>query len=164
MNVIKKTLGALLAGSVLALCSCGPKLPELPVADVQPYFAIAAKTKAIDTAFYEVKDAKGNILGTVLLSSPYSDGVEGFNGPTPLLIVLDTERRIKNVVLLENQETPQFVLRVAEGGLLNAWNGLTVNEALHQDVDAVSGATYTSNSVKESLMTRLEAYQRQLNK
>ncbi len=164
MNVIKRTLGVLLVAGVVALCSCGPKLPELPVADVQPYFAVAAKTKAIDTAFYEVKDAKGNFLGTILLSSPYSDKVKGFNGPTPLLIVLDTERRIKNVVLLENQETPQFVLRVAEGGLLNAWNGFTVTEALHQDVDAVSGATYTSNGVKESLKARLEAYQRQLKK
>ena len=162
MNIIKTTMGTLMVAGIVALCGCGPKLPELPVADVQPYFAVAAKTKAIDTAFYEVKDAKGNLLGTVLLSSPYSDGVKGFNGPTPLLIVLDTERRIKNVVLLENQETPQFVLRMAEGGLLNVWNGLTVNEALHQDVDAVSGATYTSNSVKESLKVRLIKYQKQL--
>ena len=156
MNVIKRTLGALLVAGVVALCSCGPKLPELPVADVQPYFAVAAKTKAIDTALYEVKDTKGNKLGTVLYSSPYSDNVKGFNGPTPLLIVLDTERRIKNVVLLENQETQQFVLRVAEGGLLNAWNGLTVDEALHQDVDAVSGATFTSKSVTESVRAALK--------
>ena len=162
MNIIKRTLGTLMVIGVVALCSCGPKLPELPVSEVQPYFVIAAKTKAIDTAYYEVKDAKGNFLGTVLFSSPYSDGVKGFNGPTPLLIVLDPGDRIKNVVILENQETPNYVVRMAEGGLLNAWNGLTVNEALHKDVDAVSGATYTSNSVKESLRVRLEAYRKQI--
>ena len=83
MNVIVKTLGTLMAVGVVALFSCGPKLPELPVSEVQPYFADATKTKAIDTAFYEVKDAKGNKLGTVLFSSPYSDGIKGFNGPTP---------------------------------------------------------------------------------
>ena len=164
MNVIKKTLGALLAGSVLALCSCGPKLPELPVSEIQPYFGDAAKTKAIDTAFYEIKDAKGNKLGTVLYSSPYSDGVKGYNGPTPLLIALDADGRIKNVVLLENQETPRFAQHVVNGGLYDAWNGLTVNEALDKDVDAVSGATYTSNGVKKSLFARLKAYQRQLKK
>ena len=71
MNIIKKTLGALMAAGVVALCSCGPKLPELPVSEIQPYFADAAKTKAIDTAFYEVKDMKGNKLGTVLFSLPY---------------------------------------------------------------------------------------------
>ena len=164
MNVIKKALGALMAAGVVALCSCGPKLPELPVSEVQPYFGDAAKTKAIDTAFYEVKDAKGKKLGTVLFSSPYSDQVKGFNGPTPLLIALDADGRIKDVVLLENQETPNFAKRVVDGGLYQAWNGLTVDEALNKDVDAVSGATYTSTGVKNSLKARLQAYQRQLKK
>ena len=164
MNIIKKTLGALMAAGVVALCSCGPKLPELPVSEVQPYFGNAAKTKAIDTAYYEVKDTKGNKLGTVLFSSPYSDGVKGFNGPTPLIIALDADGRIKNIVLLENQETPNFAKRVVEGGLYEAWNGLTVDEALGKDVDAISGATYTSNGVKKSLVARLKAYQKQLKK
>ena len=124
MNIIKKTLGALMAAGVVAFCSCGPKLPELPIEDIRPYFADAAKTKAIDTAFYQVKDAKGNLIGTVLFSSPYSDEVEGFNGPTPLLIIIDADGRIK-------------------------------------EVDAVSGATYTSNGVKNSLIARLKAYQKQ---
>lgn len=162
MNVIKKTLGALMAAGVVALCSCGPKLPELPVEEVKPYFSDAAKTKAMDTAYYEVKDSKGNKLGTVLFSSPYSDGIKGFNGPTPLLIALDAEGRINNVVLLENQETPNFAKRVVDGGLYQAWNGLTVDEALDKQVDAVSGATYTSNGVKKSLVARLKAYQRQV--
>ena len=156
-----KTLGALLAVGVMALCSCGPKFPELPVAKVQPYFVDAAKTKAIDTAYYEVKDAKGNKLGTVLFSSPYSDHVKGFNGPTPLLIALDAEGRIKTVALLENEETPRFAQRVVEGGLYESWNGLTPDEALNKEVDAVSGATYTSNGVKKSLIARLKVYQRQ---
>ena len=162
MNHIKKALGAMMAAGMVALCSCGPKFPELPVSEIQPYFGDAAKTKAIDTAFYEVKDAKGNKLGTVLFSSPYSDHVKGFNGPTPLLIALNAEGRIKNVVLLENQETPNFARHVVEGGLYEAWNGLTPDEALNKDVDAISGATYTSNGVKNSLVARLKAYQRQL--
>jgi Na+-translocating ferredoxin:NAD+ oxidoreductase RnfG subunit len=162
MNNMKKTLGALLAAGVLALCSCGPQLPELPVENVKPYFAEAAKTKAIDTAFYEVKDAKGAKLGTVLYSSPYSDNVKGFNGPTPLLITLDTEGKIKDVVLLDNQETSYYANLVVEGGLYEAWNGLTVEEALNKEVDAVTGATYTSNGVKNSLITRLKVYQRQM--
>ena len=164
MNNIKKALGAMMAASIVALCSCGPKLPELPVEEVRPYFGDAAKTKAIDTAFYEIKDAKGNKLGTLLFSSPYSDNIKGFNGPTPLLIALDAEGHIKNVVLLENQETPVYAKHVVEGGLYESWNGLTVEEALVKQVDAVSGATYTSNGVKKSLIARLEAYQRQLKK
>jgi Na+-translocating ferredoxin:NAD+ oxidoreductase RnfG subunit len=153
-----------MAAGIVAFCSCGPKFPELPVSEIKPYFVDAAKTKAIDTAFYEVKDAKGKKLGTVLFSSPYSDNIKGFNGPTPLLIALDAEGRIKDVVLLENQETPVYAKRVVEGGLYQAWNGLTVDEALDNQVDAISGATYTSNGVKKSLIARLKAYQRQLKK
>ena len=164
MNVLKMTLCALMAAGIVAFCSCGPKFPELPVSEIKPYFSDAAKTKAIDTAFYEVKDAKGKKLGTVLFSSPYSDNIKGFNGPTPLLITLDAEGRIKDVVLLENQETPVYAKRVVEGGLYQAWNGLTVDEAIDNQVDAISGATYTSNGVKKSLIARLKAYQRQLKK
>ena len=150
-----------MAAGVVAFCSCGPKLPELPIEDIRPYFADAAKTKAIDTAFYQVKDAKGNLIGAVLFSSPYSDEVEGFNGTTPLLIIIDAEGRIKEVVLLENQETPRFVQRVVDGGLFESWNGLTPEEAINKEVDAISGATYTSNGVKNSLIARLKAYQKQ---
>ena len=164
MKTMYKLAGLLLLAAGLGLCNCGPKLPELPVKDIQAYFADAAKTKAIDTAFYEVKDAKGDKLGTVLFSSPYSDNVKGFNGPTPLLIALDADGRIKNVVLLENQETPVYAQRVVSGGLYEAWNGLTPDEALNKDVDAVSGATFTSNGVKKSLKARLQAYHRQLKK
>ncbi len=162
MKTIHKFAGCFLLASMLGLCGCGPKLPELPVENIKPYFDDAAKTKAIDTAFYEVKDAQGNKLGTVLYSSPYSDNVKGFNGPTPLLIALDADERIKNVVLLENQETPKFAQRVVDGGLYEAWNGLTVDEALDKEVDAVSGATYTSTGVKNSLFARLKAYQKQV--
>ena len=164
MNILKTTLCALMAAGIVAFCSCGPKFPELPVSEIKPYFGDAAKTKAVDTAYYEVKDAKGKKLGTVLFSSPYSDNIKGFNGPTPLLIALDAEGRIKDVVLLENQETPVYAKRVVEGGLYQAWNGLTVDEALDNQVDAISGATYTSNGVKKSLIARLKAYQRQLKK
>ena len=164
MRTIHKFAGLLLLAISFGLCNCGPKLPELPVENVKPYFADAAKTQAIDTAFYEVKDAKGVKLGTVLYSSPYSDGIKGFNGPTPLLIALDAEGRIKNVVLLENQETPHYEQIARNGGIYEAWNGLTVDQALGKEVDAVTGATWTSNGVKNSLKARLVAYQRQLKK
>lgn len=53
---------------------------------------------------------------------------------------------------------------MVDGGLYEAWNGLTPDEALNKQVDAVSGATFTSNGVKNSLVARLKAYQRQLKK
>lgn len=168
MNTIQKTLGGLLFTGVLTLSSCNIKppvmLPSLPLSEVEPYFSEATEVQTIDTAYYQVKDAEGNVIGTVLLSEPYSEAVKGYNGPTPLLIALDAKGCIKNVVLRDNHETPRFAERVAAGGLYQAWDGLTVDEALDKQVDAISGATYTSNGVKKSLAVRLEAYQRQLQK
>ena len=166
MKAFRMTLFALMLAGFMAFCNCGPKVqwPDLPVSEATPYFADAAKTRTIDTAFYEIQNAKGDKVGTLLFSSPYSDGVKGFNGPTPIIIALDAEGRIKTVALLDNEETPCFAQRVVEGGLYETWNGLTVDEALGKDVDAVSGATYTSNGVKKSLVARLKAYQRQLKK
>lgn len=167
MKTLRNLVGGLLIAGAMTFASCGPvpvRLPEIPLSEVKPYFAEAAELQPIDTAFYEVKDASGHVLGSVLYSSPFSDAVKGFNGPTPLLIALDADGRIKNVALLEHQETPRFAQRVANGGLFEVWDGLTVDEALNKDVDAVSGATYTSEGVKLSLAVRLETYQRQLAK
>lgn len=166
MNRIQRIAGGLLLFGALGFTACNQKVnwPALPVDDIKAYYSDAAKTKTIDTAFYEIKDAKGNKIGTVLYSSPYSDGTKGFNGPTPLLIALDGEGRIKHVALLENEETPRFAQRVVDGGLYEAWNGLTPAEAIGKEVDAVSGATYTSTGVKNSLVARLKAYERQLKK
>lgn len=167
MNTLRKTIGTLMIAGTLGLASCGPKpviYPELPVSEIQDYFTEATETQAIDTAYYEVKDANGALLGTVLFSSPFADNVKGYNGTTPLLITLDVQGRITNVVLQTNHETPRFAQRVVEGGLYDSWNGLTVEEALGKQVDAISGATYTSNGVMNSLKLRLETYQYQLTK
>ena len=166
MKTLVNLMGGLLFTGTLALSSCGQmpiRLPELPLSEAEPYFNKAAEVETIDTAYYQVKNAEGTVLGTVLLSEPYSEPVKGYNGPTPLLIALDAENHIMQVVLLDNHETPRFAQRVADGGLYQTWNGLTVEEALAKNVDAISGATYTSESVKNSLKVRLQAYQRQLS-
>jgi len=167
MNTFKRIAGGLLLAGVVGLSACVPtpvQYPPLPVERIQAYYSEAAQTQAIDTSFYEVKDAEGNLLGTVLFSMPFTNDVKGFNGPTPLLIVLDNEGRIMSVKMMDNQETPRFEQRVADGGLYEAWNGLTPSEAIGKEVDAVSGATYTSTGVKQSLVARLKAYERQLRK
>lgn len=167
MNTIKRIAGGVLLAGVIGLSACGPtpvQYPPIPVERIQPYFSEAAQAQAIDTSYYEVKDADGNLLGTVLFSRPFTDDVKGFNGPTPLLIALDKDNRILSVNLMDNQETPRFAQRVADADFYSTWNGLTIEEAIGKEVDAVSGATFTSTGVKNTLKARLEVYQRQLTK
>lgn len=157
----------LLIALALYCCSCNQQtvqLPTIPVEQVTPYFVDAAEVNTIDTSYYQIKNSDGEQIGTLLFSMPYAENVKGYNGTTPLLIALDAEGRIKNVVLLPNKETPRFAERVVNAGLYQSWDGLTVNEALDKNVDAVTGATYTSIGVKNTLAVRLKAYQRQLQK
>lgn len=86
-----------------------------------------------------------------------SQDVKGFNGPTPLLITIAKDKIVK-VEALENSETPGFFQRMKDGGMLERWNGKTVDEALAAQVDAVAGATYSSNAVIENVRLGLTYY------
>ena len=163
-----KNTKLLLAGLILALSSLSytacsqykPTEKDLPIEtlkELQTAFPKAAYVELTETATYAVKDKKGNIIGTVLLSSPYSDNTKGFNGPTPLQIALGQDGKIIEVRVLDNDETPGFLNKVINAGFLNSWNGLTAEEALNKEVDAVSGATFSSNGIQKSLKARLQA-------
>ena len=154
--------GLVIALSTLSFAQCTnykPTEKDLPIetlTELQTAFPKAAYVELTETSTYAVKDSKGKIIGMVLLSSPYSDDIKGFNGPTPLQIALDEKGKIIEVRVLDNDETPGFLNRVINAGFLNSWNGLTAKEALDKEVDAVSGATYSSNGIKNSLKARLE--------
>ena len=163
---MKKTklffLGFIFALSTLTFAQCTSYTPtekDLPITtltELQTAFPKAMYVELTETATYAVKDNKGKVIGTVLLSSPYSDDIKGFNGPTPLQIALDKDGKIIEVKVLANNETPSFLKRVVDAGFLESWNGLTAKEALNKNVDAVSGATFSSNGIQRSLKARLE--------
>ena len=155
--------GLVIALSTLSFAQCTSYTPtekDLPITtltELQTAFPKAVYVEQTAEATYAVKDAKGKIIGTVLLSSPYSDNINGFNGPTPLQIALDKNGKIIEVRVLANNETPSFLNRVINAGFLESWNGLSVEDAINKEVDAVSGATYSSNGIQRSLKARLQA-------
>lgn len=91
---------------------------------------------------------------TIKTTSLASD-VRGYVGPTPVEITI-IDGIVKEVKALTNQETPAFFEMVVNSGLLNKWNGKTVEEAKSLHVDAVSGATFTSNALIENVRRGLE--------
>ena len=135
-------------------------LPSVGLSEVQGLFPEARQVLLLDTSYFAVKNDANETIGSVLLSSPYSDGVKGYAGKIPLLIALDRNGKIMQVKLLDNQETPGFLKRVTDAGYLESWNGLSVDEALQKDVDAISGATYSSMGIQNSLKARLAVLSR----
>lgn len=81
--------------------------------------------------------------------------IVGYAGNVPVRINLREDGRIVSVEPLENVETPAFFNRVLESGILERWNGLTPEEALKVQVDAVSGATYSSKALIQNVQAGL---------
>lgn len=104
----------------------------------------------------EVYNAKKELLGYAVYSKPASNGIKGYAGETPLLIALDTHKKVTSVELLKNVESKGYVQKVQKAGLFDQWNGLTIKKARKKKVDTVSGATYTSKSVIESFQAALK--------
>lgn len=71
--------------------------------------------------------------------------IAGYAGTVPLNIYV-TDGRIDSVVALPNSESPKFFQRLESEGLTSSWNGKTLEEAETLEVDAVTGATYSSNA------------------
>ena len=114
-----------------------------------------AKSVKKTTRWTEVYDGKKVLLGYAVYSKPASDGIKGYAGETPLMIALNTKKEIICVQMLDNQETPGFLQKVVNAGLLKSWDGLKPAKAVKKKVDAVSGATYSSNSIIETLRAAL---------
>ena len=95
---------------------------------------------------------------TVVNTTTIAKDVEGYNGPVPLKIYIK-KNKIEKVEVLKNQETPKYLVKV-KNALLNAWDGLTVKEAQTKKVDGVTGATFTSEAIKENVQKGLEYYQK----
>lgn len=93
---------------------------------------------------------------TVIHTARLSGTVSGYAGPVPLDIYI-SEGKIKDIKVLPNSETPSFFERAS--GIINSWIGKTPEEALEMKVDAVSGATFSSNAIIHNVKSGLAVYQ-----
>ena len=96
-----------------------------------------------------------DVIGYAVITSPYADDIVGYGGPVPLLVCIDTRERIQSVTLLTHFETIGLMELLKEGGFMDIWNGRTWEDALDQNVDAVSGATMSSQAIIDTLKKRL---------
>lgn len=105
----------------------------------------------------EVFDAAAKSLGYILQTSPQSDHLIGFSGPTNALVVFDAEDRIVAVDVLSSGDTREHVRQVLEDKeFLRSFRGFTWKEVSARiKADAVAGATLTSLAIQESIIHRL---------
>ena len=84
--------------------------------------------------------------------------VDGYAGPTPLKVYI-RKGKVEKIEFLPNQETPKYWNAVKKQ-MQNAWDGMKVTDALKAQVDGRTGATFSSDAVKENVKLALEYYEK----
>ena len=112
---------------------------------------------------HEAKALKNDTLevtpdgALVVNTKPLAKDVQGYGGPVPLKIHIK-DGRVAAVEAEPNAESPDFFNRAKE--LLNHWQNKSVDEAMREEVDAVSGATFSSKAIIANMQRGL-AYAKQ---
>ena len=92
---------------------------------------------------------------TVVNTSTLTQKIRGYKSPTPVKIYIEKNRIVK-VEALKNQETPKYIAKAK--AVLNNFTGKTVTKAEKMNVDAVSGATISSNALVKNVRAGLKYY------
>ena len=93
----------------------------------------------------------------VVNTTTLAQDVEGYAGPTPVEVYIKKNKIVK-VVPLKTMDGPKYVAKV-KNGMLAKYEGVDVKKGPVQDVDAVTGATFTSKAMQENIRRAVEYYQ-----
>lgn len=118
----------------------------------QTHAAVASVAQGSDTL--SVQPDGTFVVNTRVLAKD----VQGYGGPVPLKIHIGKDGKLTAIEAEPNAESPSFFDRAKE--LFSRWQGKTIDEAMAEDVDAVSGATFSSKAIIRNVQRGL-AYAKQ---
>lgn len=113
-----------------------------------------AELQPLDSAAWTVMGKTGEELGTVVNTALYAKDVTGFAGATPLYLFLTPSHVVKAIAAAENEESPDFFKEASEG-IYGQIIGLSDKQVETKQVDAVTGATYSSNAIIKNVKLTL---------
>ena len=95
--------------------------------------------------------------GTYIINTTkLAKDVEGYMSTTPVEVHIKKNKIVK-VVVLKNQETPQFNAKVKKE-MVPQYEGMSAKKSTLPEVDAVTGATFTSRAVQENVRRAVAYY------
>ena len=115
--------------------------------------AVAMVTASAQDVMRKEKDGTYVVNTTTLAAD-----VEGYNGPTPVEVYIRKNKIVK-VVPLKSQEGPKYVAKVKKD-MLPKYEQMNVKKGTVQDVDAVTGGTFTSQAVQENIRRAVAYYKK----
>ncbi len=128
--------------------------------------AATLKPKADTAGVFKVLSAKNVLIAQACRTSPNSDTIVGYKGPTDTLMILDPNgTRVVAIHVRKSYDTADYVGYVTgDSYFMTLFNGMGTEKLATLDfaqakVEGVSGATDTSWSVAEGLKRRAQALQ-----
>ena len=115
--------------------------------------AVAFVTASAQDVMRKEKDGTYVVNTTTLAAD-----VEGYNGPTPVEVYIKKNKIVK-VVPLKSQEGPKYVAKVKKD-MLPKYEQMNVKKGVVPEVDAVTGATFTSKAVQENIRRAVDYYKK----
>ena len=95
--------------------------------------------------------------GTYIVNTTtLAQDVEGYNGPMPVEVHIKKGKIVK-VVPLKTQDGAKHVAMVKKN-MLPAYEGANVKKGTVPEVDGVTGATFTSDAIKENVRRGVAYY------
>ena len=96
-----------------------------------------------------VKQGEGTEQALAVSSSALPPGIKGYADEISLLVVVDSKGYVRNIRLIDHNETPGYMQRVLESGFLDKLVGKKADDLTQ--VDAVTSATITSKSIRDDV-------------
>lgn len=140
---------------------------EITLAEVQRLEPLARSLNADDTTrgAMIVLDDKGSRIGLAIRTSPVTDTLIGYKGPSDTLMLLDASgRELKKIALRKSFDTKRYVAYVTGDDYFHRlFQGMSIEKLATLDfkeakIEGVSGATETSWSIAEGLKRRAETW------
>lgn len=95
----------------------------------------------------------------VVNTTTLADDVDGYAGPTPVEVYIKKNKIVK-VVPLKTMDGPKYVAKV-KNGMLTKYEGMKIEKkAPLPKVDGVTGATFTSDAMRQNIERAIEYYQK----
>jgi NosR/NirI family nitrous oxide reductase transcriptional regulator len=127
-------------------------------ADLGPFFELAypsaEQVVKISVEIHRAEGPDGSLLGYV------SVGVaSGYGGPLAVAVAVDPKGEVSSLSVVRHRETPSFFDRVLRTSFLDRLVGRSHRDAivLDEDVDGISGATYSSLAITQSVHRAVRA-------
>jgi NosR/NirI family nitrous oxide reductase transcriptional regulator len=152
---------ALLALAVLAIRRTHPStasssLTPDRIHDFFPAAASLSPQNGNSGGMQAVKDASGITLGHIMQTSPESDDIIGYSGPTNTLIALDSRGKVLGLRILSSGDTTDHLAEVVrERSFFKQFTNQKPVDLANLQPQAVSGATLTSSAIAEGVLRRL---------